>query len=83
MRRSSKYVVFLWRQSYFTHGDLHSCGLKSHAIQLRSSKYVVFLERQPYFPYGDLRSSGLKIHAFQFFGPAQGQNKDKSVPIAC
>ena len=33
-RRSSKYVVFPERQSYFTYGDLHSSGLENHAFQL-------------------------------------------------
>ena len=33
-RRSSKYVVFPERQSYFTYGDLRSSGLENHAFQL-------------------------------------------------
>ena len=31
---SSKYVLFLERQAYFTYGDLHSSGLKIYAFQL-------------------------------------------------
>ena len=33
-RRSSNYVVFPERQSYFTYGALHSSGLENHAFQL-------------------------------------------------
>ena len=33
-KRSSKYVVFPERQSYFTYGDLHSSGLENHAFEL-------------------------------------------------